>query len=134
MKVRIWDTDGREKYRKMNEGFYKSADSIILVYDITRKETFEECKNYYKNNIKDLCKNNAQIILIGNKNDLEEKREVTKEEGFKFSSKNKYMFKETSCLKNENVYEAFEKIISETYLLKIRNKENISKKENCQIF
>ena len=134
MKVRIWDTDGREKYRKMNEGFYKSADSIILVYDITRKETFEECKNYYKNNIKDLCKNNAQIILIGNKNDLEEKRKVTKEEGFKFSSKNKYMFKETSCLKNENVYEAFEKIISETYLLKIRNKENISKKENCQIF
>ena len=119
---------------KMIQGFYKNADSINLVYDITRKETFEECKNYYKNTIKDLCKNNAQIILIGNKNDLEEKRKVTKEEGFKFSSKNKYMFKETSCLKNENVYEAFEKIISETYLLKIRNKENISKKENCQIF
>jgi len=134
MEVQLYDNGGQRRYRSMVEQLYSGVNSIILIYDITDKESFEECKNYYKVKIKDLCKNNIPIILIGNKSDLEDKREVTKEEGFKFASKNKYMFKETSCLKNEKVYEAFEEIILETYFFKIRDKENIDKKENCQIF
>ena len=122
-KLLLRDTAGQERFRALVSSYYKKSYSIILVYDVSYKKTFEECKSFYKEEIKKLCSDKVQILLIGNKSDLEERREVTTEEGFKFASENKYMFKETSCLKNENVYEAFEKIIFETYLLKIRDKE-----------
>jgi len=111
VKIIIFDGPGQERYRSMFERYYKKADSIILVYDISYKASFEECKNYFNNKIKELCKENIKVLLIGNKSDKEEKREITFEEGQNLAIENNYFFMETSCLKNENVFEAFEKII-----------------------
>ena len=79
----------------------------MLVYDITNKNSFEECKNYYKNEILNNCKNNIKVILVGNKIDLEKQRKVTKEEGIQFAEENNYYFRETSCEINLNVADAF---------------------------
>ena len=66
---------------------------------------------YFSEKIKDFCKKDIPIILLGNKNDLEERREVQQEEGIALALSNNYKFKETSALKNENVADSFEALI-----------------------
>ena len=128
----IEDTNGQEKMRCVYEIYYKKADGIILLYDITDKKSFESCKYYYCEKIKELCKPNIKTILIGNKKDLENRREISFKEGKDFSLSNGYLFMETSCLKNENVYEAFEKIIEVIFeeMQKNENNKKINNNEN----
>ena len=64
IKFEIWDTAGQEKYRALTKIFYKDAGVAILVYDITRKESFEEIKNYWYNQIKDFAPKNISKIII----------------------------------------------------------------------
>jgi len=109
------DTGGKEKYNAMNRQYYQRANCCVLVYDITRKDTFKECENYYKQEIIKYCKKGIKVLLIGNKEDLEKDRKVAKEEAKYFSLANNYYFKETSCVSTFNVMEAFETIILETY-------------------
>jgi len=101
----------------------RNADILILVYDITNKNSFELCKNFYRDKIKENCHKNIKVILLGNKNDLDDKREVSTQEGYDFALKNEYIFIETSCLKNENIYEIIENAIIEGNLLKKIMKE-----------
>ena len=110
--LRLLDTSGdKESFWGIKELYNKKPDGIILSYDITNKESFKVCQYYYCKKIKELCKPNIKIILIGNKKDLEDRREISIKEGNDFALSNGYLFMETSCKKNENVYEAFEKII-----------------------
>ena len=119
----IYDTCGQEKYNSINESYYKKADAVLLVYDISNKESFDKIKDYYSKNIKEYCKKKIPIILLGNKADKEESREVDLEEGIQLALEEKYKFKETSCLKNENVADAFEALIE------MWNVENMNKKK-----
>ena len=95
----------------MNGAYYKKSDCIILVYDISDRESFELCKTYFCETIKEKCKNDIKVILVGNKIDLEDKRNVSYEEGANFAFLNNWLFIEASCLKNINVYETFKKVI-----------------------
>ena len=97
------------------ERFCPKADSIILVYDITKRSTFEKCKNYYCNLINKFSKRNVKVILIGNKSDLKDEREISYEEALNFADSNNYYYIETSCVQNKNVFEAFERMIIEVY-------------------
>ena len=83
----------------------------MLVYDISDRNSFEVIKEYYGPKIKELCKKNIPTILLGNKTDLEDKREVAIEEGAGLALEGNFKFKETSCQKNENVADAFEALI-----------------------
>ena len=121
MNCEIIDTGGQEKFNAINKTYYKRADCCLLVYDVTNRESFEECKNFYKKEIAENCKINVKVILIGNKVDLKETREISEEEGSKFAKENKYYFKETSCEKNFNVADAFETIIIMTHNDMIKN-------------
>ena len=107
----IYDTCGQEKFDALNKNYYKSANAILLVYDISNRNSFDAIKDYYCITIKEFCKSNIPIILIGNKSDLENEREVSTEEGVELAIKEKFIFKESSCLKNENVADAFEALI-----------------------
>ena len=107
------DTSGQESYRSINENYYRNADCCLLVYDITNVKSFEECK-YYCTQIKERCKKNIKVILLGNKMDLEDKRKIDSKLGADLALKNKYIFMETSCLKNKNVADAFEALIEIT--------------------
>ena len=107
----IYDTGGQERYKAINTSYYRAANAILLVYDVTNRTSFDDIKNYYCNKIKELCEKNIPIILLGNKTDMEDEREVSQEEGIELARSNKYIFKETSCVKNENVADAFEALI-----------------------
>ncbi len=114
IKIQIWDTAGQERYRSITSAYYKGAKGAFIVYDITRKATFENIDKW----IADLKINgdsNISIVLIGNKSDLEEKREVTKEEGLKKSQDCKTAFMETSALNGDNVHKAFDELIEQIY-------------------
>ena len=99
------------------------ADSCIILYDKTRRDSFEECKNYFIPTIKELCTSNIKGILIGNKLDLYESEEVSTKEGEDLANLNNLLFSEISCIKNLNVFESFEQLIEAS------DKDNISKYE-----
>ena len=94
----------------------------MIFYDITNRSSFSECKNYCKQAILDNCRKDVKVILIWNKTDLENERQIPKEEGLKFAKENNYLFRETSCLNLDTVVEAFEIFIMETFN-SIKNKK-----------
>ena len=124
--VSIVDTAGQEKLRTLSNQYYKKADGILLVYDITNTRSLDEIKNYYCKKIKDNCKDGIKVILLGNKTDLEEKRKISPEDGANFAAENDFMFLETSCMKNENVAGGFETLIELTYRDVLKNQRNES--------
>jgi small GTP-binding protein len=121
--VFIYDTCGQEKYNAINKSYYHKADAILLVYDISNKKSFNTIKKFYCQKIKEFCKKNIPIILLGNKADLPN-REVQTEEGIALALQEKYKFKETSCVKNENVADAFEALIEMWNIERSHNIEN----------
>ena len=111
IKCLIYDTCGQEKYYSINESYYKKADAILLVYDISSKNSFIKLKEYFIPKIKENCQKNIPIILLGNKTDLEESRQVTNEEGIALALQEQYEFQESSCIRNINVANAFEALV-----------------------
>ena len=107
----IYDTNGQEKFNAINKSYYKNADAILLVYDISKRLSFNKIKDYYCNEIKEIFGDNIPIILLGNKTDLVDQRQVSQEEGVALAVSHNYKFQETSALKNENVTDAFEALI-----------------------
>ena len=116
MNVLIADTAGQEQLKALSNQYYKKADGILLVYDITNQASFDEIKNYYSKQIKDRCKFGVKVLLLGNKTDLEDERKISPEMGVNYAVDNKFLFMETSSLKNENVAGCFETLIELTYL------------------
>ena len=70
VKVRIMDTAGQERFKSLNTSYYRSADCCLLVYDITDKRSFDDIKKYFNVKIKEKCKKNIKVILLGNKTDF----------------------------------------------------------------
>ena len=107
VKLQIWDTCGQEVYRSLISSFYRSASLAIVVYSIDNEESFTHIEKWL-NDIKTQSNPNVKIFLIGNKADLEEKREVTKEAGEKFfNDHNISFFTETSAKTGLNVQNVF---------------------------
>ena len=128
------DTGGQERFKAINELYYKNADCCLLVYDITNESSFKEIKDYYINEIKNECIKNVKVILLGNKTDLEEQRIINLENACSLALENNFIFMETSYTKNENVADAFEILIEITYRDKIlNNKEKKMQKTNIII-
>ena len=128
LKIQIWDTAGMERYRSITNAYYKGAKGVIVLYDICRKKSFENVDKWI-DDFKSKADDDAVIILIGNKSDLDDKREVSKEEGESKAQMNKFAFMETSAKDNNNVQKAFETLFSE--IVKIyKNKNNIDLNDN----
>ena len=128
LRCQIIDTAGQEQYRAINETYYKNADCCILVYDITDRKDFDEIKNYFFVKIKELCKKNVKVILVGNKTDLEAERKISYNEAAHLAILNNYLFIETSCLLNKNVSKVFEKIFGIYRLFDKYSEEIINQK------
>ena len=112
--AQIWDTAGQEKYRSMAGNYFKGAKGAFIVYDITKKETFDSVEKWL-NELKLNGDPDIVTFLIGNKNDLEESREVSKESGEERAKSFQYGFFETSALSGDNIDMAFEFMISQVY-------------------
>ena len=106
IKIQIWDTAGQEAFQAITRTYYKGAIGALLVYDITKHDTFDHI-NKWINEVKNNGSKDIVCMLIGNKKDLEEERQVRYEEGKELADKNKMLFIETSAKTAENVQECF---------------------------
>ena len=112
-KVQIWDTAGQDRFRSITKNYFKGAHGIVLLYDITNKVSFENVRNWLKQ-IKEEVDDNVCIILVGNKIDLEDKRQVTKEEGENMAEEYGLMHFECSAKTGENIHESFNELLKKT--------------------
>ena len=108
--------------------YYKGKNGILVVYDITNRQSFDDI-NFWLNEIKEKANKNTVLLLVGNKCDLEDERKVSFQEGKDFADNNGIKFIETSAKTNQNVDEAFEILIDEV----IKNNKDILKKINNNI-
>ena len=107
IKMQIWDTAGQERFKNIIASYYRGAHGILLIYDVTDKDSFKNLSNWLIEIEKNASKNVLKV-LIGNKSDLEDKRVVTYNQGKEFADTYGLKFIETSAKKNLNVTEAFE--------------------------
>ncbi len=114
VKIQIWDTAGQERYKAITRAYYKGAKGAFIVYDITRKETFDDIDKW-RNELVSSCNKEVTVMLIGNKCDLEDQREITKEQGEEKAKSFGFSFIETSALSGENLEKGFEMLIKEIY-------------------
>ncbi len=108
------DAGGSIRFRKINETFYKKIDGCILVFDLTNQKSFDDIKDYFIPKIKELCKQDIPVLLLGNKKDLEDSRVIIFEEALDLAFENNYIYKEVSCLESYKLKEIFDDIIQKT--------------------
>merc|ERR1711977_96966 len=114
IKAQIWDTAGQERYRAITSAYYRGAVGALLVYDISKHQTYENVTRWLKE-LRDHADSNIVIMLVGNKSDLRHLRAVPTEEAKQFASENNLSFIETSALDASNVELAFQNILTEIY-------------------
>ena len=110
IRAQIWDTAGEEKYKSVTSAYFRGAVGALLIYDITCKKSFENVSDWL-NRLMESTSADLIVMLVGNKSDLKEKREVSTAEGTDFAMKNGLAFIETSALQGTNVELSFSTII-----------------------
>ena len=127
--VRIFDTAGQERFKSITANYLRNAEGVILVYDLTSTESFENLK-FWIESIKNNLGNDEPIpiIIIGNKIDLEDAREINKSVAEKFAKDNNYKYFETSAKTGEGVDDAFREIVKQ--ILGRNDKFDDEKEEN----
>ena len=104
--LQMWDISGDKIYDSINQQYYKNIVCAMVVYDITNLDSFRDLKEWIED-IRSRCPKTVLIILIGNKIDLEDKRNVSYEEGEKFAKENGFIFGETSANTGKGIEEIF---------------------------
>ena len=131
IKMQIWDTAGQERFKNIIASYYRGAHGILLIYDVTDKDSFKNLSNWLieieKNSSKNVLK-----VLIGNKTDLEEKRVISYNQAKEFADSYGLKYIETSAKKNLNVNEAFATLGRELMLASEDKRKN-KKKQNKKI-
>ncbi|KAM6918869.1 RAB3A, member RAS oncogene family, a [Xenentodon cancila] len=110
IKLQIWDTAGQERYRTITTAYYRGAMGFILMYDITNEESFNAVQDW-STQIKTYSWDNAQVLLVGNKCDMDDERVVAAERGRQLSEQLGFEFFEASAKDNINVKQTFERLV-----------------------
>ncbi|BBH05727.1 RAB GTPase homolog A4A [Prunus dulcis] len=127
VKAQIWDTAGQERYRAVTSAYYRGAVGAMLVYDITKRQSFDHIPRWLEE-LRSHADKNIVIILIGNKSDLENQRAILTEDAKEFAQKEGLFFLETSALESTNVESAFLTVLTEIF--NIVNKKSLAASEN----
>ncbi|XP_047318621.1 ras-related protein RABA5a-like [Impatiens glandulifera] len=114
VKAQIWDTAGQERFRAITSAYYRGAVGALVVYDISKRQTFDSVGRWLKE-LHSHSDMNVVTILVGNKSDLREDREVTTEEAKVLAEEQSLFFIETSALDSSNVAVAFQTVVGEIY-------------------
>ena len=131
IKVEVWDTAGQERYRAITSSYYNGSKGAIIVYDITNENSFNNIESWMKE-VSKKGKSDIQFLLVGNKKDLVNDRQVTEQKGIdKAKELNMHLF-EASALEKTNVNEAFNYLMREIYL-EIRKEKNINTNNDDKI-
>jgi Ras-related protein Rab-1A len=115
VKVLIYDSAGHERFRKVAVNQFKGSQGVILIYDVTEKKSFERVTAWMESIKEEVDSENVEILLLGNKIDLENERAVTLKEGTEIAKNYNVEFMETSAKTGENVESAFMRIINKIY-------------------
>ncbi|GAV78315.1 Ras domain-containing protein [Cephalotus follicularis] len=114
VKAQIWDTAGQERYRAITSAYYRGAVGALLVYDITKRQTFDNVQRWLRE-LRDHADSNIVIMMAGNKSDLAHLRAVPEEDGPSLAEREGLSFLETSALEATNIEKAFQTILTEIY-------------------
>ncbi|XP_027064741.1 ras-related protein YPT3 [Coffea arabica] len=114
IKAQIWDTAGQERYRAITSAYYRGAVGALLVYDVTRRSTFENVERWLRE-LRDHTDPNVVVMLIGNKSDLRHLVAVSTEDGKALAERESLFFMETSALEATNVENAFAEVLTQIY-------------------
>ena len=128
--LKIYDTSGQERYRAIAKNFYQGADGILLFYDITSKQSFDSIGNWIESINESIKTSEIGLLIIGNKSDLEEIREVSEEMRKKLEKSQNVEIIETSAKNNINIDISFNKLIEKMLHLKESNEKSIKLREN----
>ncbi|KAK0523241.1 Ras- protein Rab-18 [Tilletia horrida] len=111
-KLSIWDTAGQERFRTLTSSYYRGAQGVIIVYDVTMRDTFDALTNWF--NELDTFSTSSDVVkmVVGNKTDKEFQRVVTTEEGQAFADKMGALFIETSAKRGVGVSNAFDELVN----------------------
>ena len=130
-RIQIWDTAGQENFRSIARAYYKNSICACIVYDITSRNSFNSVQSWIDDCTKQTPKS-ILLLLIGNKNDLNDKREVQYEEGAEFAKKRNMIFLETSAKTGNNIDNIFERSVKQIDQNILDNKYDLDN-ENCGI-
>lgn len=114
VKAQVWDTAGQERFRAVTSAYYRGAVGALVVYDISRRQTFDSVARWL-HELHTHCDMNVVTILVGNKKDLRDAREVSTADGKSLAESETLFFMETSALDSSNVNAAFQTIVKEIY-------------------
>ncbi|WCJ19236.1 hypothetical protein M5689_001533 [Euphorbia peplus] len=129
LKLTLWDTAGQERFGTLISSYYRGAHGIILVYDVTRRETFTNLSNTWAKEVELYSTNKDCIkVLVGNKLDKESERAVSQEEGRALAEEHKCSFFECSAKTRENVVQCFREL-----MLKILEKPSLMENGSVQL-
>ena len=125
IKFQIWDTAGQERFRSLAKIFYQNAVAVILVYDITVRETFEQLQKYWIKEIEENAPTDIILALAANKSDMYENELVDLKEGKELARQLNAIFKSTSALNSKGIDDLFlsigKKFLDPTYSVNISN-------------
>ena len=113
--IKIWDTAGQERFKALTQSYFRNAEGVMLAYDVTKSESYDNLKDWIASIKKNLEGKNIflPLIIVGNKIDMEESREVEKESAEQFATENNYKYFETSAKTGEGVDEAVRDLINQ---------------------
>ena len=115
LKAQVWDTAGQERYRAITSAYYRGAVGALVVFDVTKRQSWENLKRIWIEELKSHSDANLVLMIVGNKIDLANLRQVTAEEAQAYADEQGYSFVETSALDATNVDQAFRGILTKVY-------------------
>ncbi|CAK82225.1 unnamed protein product (macronuclear) [Paramecium tetraurelia] len=131
IKIQIWDTAGQDSFKSITRSYYKGSIGVFLVFDITSEESFHNVLKWY-NEVNDQAAQNCQIVLVGNKVDLESHRKISTVQAKAFADQYKMQYIETSAKTNYNIDQLFENTAMDI-VEKIEKKQIEFTNEDCGI-
>lgn len=115
IKVQLWDTAGQERYHALISAYYRGSSGAVIVYDVTKKTSFEHSYTSWLNNLESSTKESIPKMLLGNKIDLHDQVEVSRAEGERVALERNMAFFETSALSGDNIHIAFETFVKQIF-------------------
>ncbi|CAL4058586.1 unnamed protein product [Meganyctiphanes norvegica] len=131
IKLQLWDTAGQERFQSITTAYYRGAMGIMLVYDITNAKSFDSIEKWLKN-IKEHASEDVEIMVLGNRCDMEDKRIITQDKGEEFAREHCVQFMEVSSKADINIEGAFSELV-EAILSKTSRQDQRETTDNVQV-
>ena len=133
--VKLWDTAGQERFKALTPSFFRNAEGVVIAYDVTNSESFDNLKFWISSIKTNLFEKNIfiPIIIIGNKIDLEDMRDISKDVASAFAKENNFKYFETSAKTGEGVDEAFRDLVNQILANSYKNEEATIERKSVKI-